>query len=793
MLGGSLVGAPGTWTGSPDFAAMDFYSCTRADCADGVLRESLGVGYPSSYAYSKPLELGRWYRLVVSVHDPGVNMSAPAASAIVGPVLPHPPTPTTAPTVTSTPQDGADAVATPGGWHNGGAPGEPEVALRWQRCDAAGAACADLPGATAATYRAVAADVGHRLRVVATGTNDGGSATSASAPSAPVAPRNTVPPALQGTAADGEALSADAGAWNGVAGLALAYRWERCAPGGTGCAAIPGATTPAYTAGPLDVGSSLRAVVSASAAGSPATDAATTASAPVAPRATVLPAVDGAARDGATLTATSGGWNGAAGLAFSYRWLRCDAAGAGCVDLAGTSASYTATAADVGATLRVRVTADANGGRASSVSVATAVVAPRAPVAVDPPVVSGTPVDGGVLASTPGGWAGTGPLDVVRQWLRCDADGGACAAIPGADGPTLTLGGEDVGHTFRVRVTVTNSAGSASGTSAPSGIVDGVAPRLLTLPAVGGEPVVGTTLTATPGAWTGGALTLAYQWQRCDGSVDACSDIAGATAAVRSIAVDDVGQRLRVRVTAVGAGGTTTAASAATAVVRSADPAPRDGVDGRDGRDGRDAVPPAPTPGAPLPLAVTASFDRPLVVGPGLAVVRGRVTGADVAGRTVEVRLRHAFGGGTAAWRGIVGPRGAFAIAVRPRVASVAAVTVLGPDGTALARTTTSTIRVRPVLRASVTRRGGVLRLAGTLAPGGGPSVRLVWQARTSPGAAWQAFCAARLVVDRPGAFAARCGSAPAHAGTQYRVAFVAQPGGPYLAATSAAGPRVGW
>ena len=102
--------------------------------------------------------------------------------------------------------------------------------------------------------------------------------------------------------------------------------------------------------------------------------------APVAPRATAEPAITGTARDGATLTATSGGWNGATGLAFAYRWLRCDAAGDLCVDLASAaSAYYTAGAADVGATLRVRVTADANGGRTSSVSAPTPVVAPAAP------------------------------------------------------------------------------------------------------------------------------------------------------------------------------------------------------------------------------------------------------------------------------------------------------------------------------------------------------------------------------------------------------------------------------
>ena len=42
---------------------------------------------------------------------------------------------------------------------------------RWVRCDAYFANCADIPGATAATYTVVAADAGHVLGVRVTATN----------------------------------------------------------------------------------------------------------------------------------------------------------------------------------------------------------------------------------------------------------------------------------------------------------------------------------------------------------------------------------------------------------------------------------------------------------------------------------------------------------------------------------------------------------------------------------------------------------------------------------------------
>ncbi len=57
---------------------------------------------------------------------------------------------------------------------------------RWQRCDGAGASCAPIPGATGERYAITGADVGHRLRVVATVTASGSTATVASLASAPV-------------------------------------------------------------------------------------------------------------------------------------------------------------------------------------------------------------------------------------------------------------------------------------------------------------------------------------------------------------------------------------------------------------------------------------------------------------------------------------------------------------------------------------------------------------------------------------------------------------------------------
>jgi hypothetical protein len=91
------------------------------------------------------------------------------------------PASTAPPTIAGTPQQGQTLTASPGTWDN-----EPTFAYQWQRCDASGAACADVAGATAQTYGVSPTDVGTTLRVNVTATNRFGTATAQSAQTAPV-------------------------------------------------------------------------------------------------------------------------------------------------------------------------------------------------------------------------------------------------------------------------------------------------------------------------------------------------------------------------------------------------------------------------------------------------------------------------------------------------------------------------------------------------------------------------------------------------------------------------------
>jgi hypothetical protein len=81
-------------------------------------------------------------------------------------------------------------------------------------------------------------------------------------------------------------------------------------------------------------------------------------------------------------------------------------------------------------------------------------------------------------------------------------------------------------------------------------------------------------LTANPGVWTSSTTpTFAYQWERCNTTGAACSDIAGATNQTYTVQQADVGGTLRVRVTARNSAGSGSATSQQTSLVQPA-PAP---------------------------------------------------------------------------------------------------------------------------------------------------------------------------------------------------------------------------
>jgi hypothetical protein len=115
-------------------------------------------------------------------------------------------------------------------------------------------------------------------------------------------------------------------------------------------------------------------------------------------------------------------------------------------------------------------------------------------------------------------------------------------------------------------------------------------PKNTSPPTISGTPLVGQKLTGSTGSWTGKPTRYAYQWQRCDGGGAGCAAIGGATGSSYSVSSSDVGNTLKVTVTATNAGGTAAVVSALTQVVTepSSMPGTTYYVDctGSDGNDG---------------------------------------------------------------------------------------------------------------------------------------------------------------------------------------------------------------
>lgn len=169
---------------------------------------------------------------------------------------------TVPPAVTGLPQVGQTLTASTGSWK-----GSPtRFAYQWQRCNAVGAGCVAVPGATSRSYVLADADLGSTMRVVVAATNAVGSGKATSPATAVVvsldAPVNTAPPAISGTAQQGQTLTASTGSWTSSP-TAFSFAWQRCDAAGAACTDVPGATAGTYLVTAADAGSTIRVAVTA--------------------------------------------------------------------------------------------------------------------------------------------------------------------------------------------------------------------------------------------------------------------------------------------------------------------------------------------------------------------------------------------------------------------------------------------------------------------------------------------------------------------------------------------------
>jgi subtilisin len=268
-IGATLTASNGTWTGSPTSYTYSWLRCTTlavASCSD--------VAGATSQTYAPvSADGGRYLRVRVVAHTAtGANMMRSTATAAVS--LGTPPANTAYPTVSGRAAAGGTLTGTNGSW-SGTAP--ITYTYAWLRCTTlAVASCTAIPGATAATYAPVSADVGRYLRFQVTAANARGAASMRSTATAAVAaaagvtaPVNTAYPTIAGTGRVGQTLTGSQGTWTGTS-PSYAVNWMRCTTlAVASCVNITGATATTYVLTAADRGRYVRfQVTAANAAGS---------------------------------------------------------------------------------------------------------------------------------------------------------------------------------------------------------------------------------------------------------------------------------------------------------------------------------------------------------------------------------------------------------------------------------------------------------------------------------------------------------------------------------------------
>jgi uncharacterized delta-60 repeat protein len=172
------LGATATWTTTGSCMAVDganWRAVPAANDSTGVVARSTTAGVTGATASIRFGARG-------GSAAPG-RYGAQVDVEVIAPSL-DPPANTVAPVISGTAQVNRTLSATTGTWTGSGTLA---YAYQWRRCDAGGANCTDISGATSSTYVLQVADSGATIRVVVTATNTEGAVQATSAQTGVVA------------------------------------------------------------------------------------------------------------------------------------------------------------------------------------------------------------------------------------------------------------------------------------------------------------------------------------------------------------------------------------------------------------------------------------------------------------------------------------------------------------------------------------------------------------------------------------------------------------------------------
>lgn len=463
--GKELAEHHGAWENELTGYKYEWLLCNK----DGSECSPIGDATEQTYFPSES-DVGHTLRVTEIAENKGGD-SAPATSAPTAVVLPEVPMNKVPPTITGTARQGEELTEHHGTWH----PEPTNYSYSWLRCNSKGASCETI-GAAGQTYKPIAEDVGHTLRVEEVAYDEGGeslpstSAATAVVLSAP--PVDETVPTVTGIAQETQTLTVHHGAWSNEP-TEYEHQWLRCNEAGEECVPITGATGETYTPAGEDVAHTLRVEEIAVNDGGPATtpvqSTATAIVLPLPPSNITLPTITGTAQQGTPLTAHAGGWEHTPTKA-KLQWLQCDTLGTSCIAITGaTGETYVPKGLDVGHTIRLEETAENAAGPGSpATSEPTAEVVASKPVDIAVPTISGTAQQGRALTEEHGSWTNE-PTEYKYQWLHCEHEAAECEPISGATEPTYVPTATDVDHDLEVQEIAVNAGGeSIPAISAPT-------------------------------------------------------------------------------------------------------------------------------------------------------------------------------------------------------------------------------------------------------------------------------------------------------------------------------------
>lgn len=199
-------------------------------------------------------------------------------------------------------------------------------------------------------------------------------------------------------------------------------------------------------------------------------------------------------------------------------------------------------------------------------------ITPSSPSNTSAPVLSGSAQQSATLFTTNGGWQNS-PTSFTYQWQKSTNGTSGWTNLSGATTNSYTVQSGDVSDYLRCQVTATNVTGSTTANSGVDGPVTSSTPGVpvnSAAPAITGTVTQGDVLTGSNGSWTNSPTSYAYQWQTSADGSTGWTNLSGATASTYTIQSGDVGNHLRIQVTATNAGGSSSPAnSTATSAVAS--------------------------------------------------------------------------------------------------------------------------------------------------------------------------------------------------------------------------------